>query len=89
MKRRQAVELFADAMERELQANEHKGGWQGCDKDYLIMRLREETRELIVVLRDPEGTLDTITAEAADVANFAMMIADNFGDLQAVKEALG
>jgi hypothetical protein len=88
---RRAVVAFADAMERELRANAHKGGWRECHHDALLARLVEETNELETALHaigsggaarlfpnDPNGPKwhNLVLSEAADVANFAMMIAD-------------
>jgi hypothetical protein len=76
------VRVFADAMERKLQLNDHKGGWEDCSIDYLIKRLRQETTELLAVAGDRDARCLTneeaerVRDEAADVANFAMMIAD-------------
>jgi hypothetical protein len=44
---RPEVQAFADAMEIELQKNDHKGGWKTCPDNYLINKLLEETAELI------------------------------------------
>ena len=71
---RKAVIDHAERMEKRLQENDHKGGWLTCSLDYLLRRLREEVDELETSLSayadsDP-------TEEAADVSNFAMMIAD-------------
>ena len=82
---RSDVEWFADAMEAKLKANDHKGGWDADEPVELLRRLREETAELaklvkptggisLVMLDDPERV--AILAEAADVANFAMFIAE-------------
>lgn len=120
---RPQVLAFALAMERQLRANDFKGGWEDCYPEELLRRLREETLELELEIKragdrawrdwDPEAhasgprphqqlivihrpgrgwfctdlhapkvfhpTADDvfrITDEAADVANFAMMIAD-------------
>lgn len=74
---------FALLMEAKLEANRHKGdrdGWIRCSVgDFLLPRLREEFGELCDAL--PEGAPAEIAAEAADVANFAMMIADVCGGL--------
>jgi hypothetical protein len=76
------VQAFAEAMEARLVANDHKGGWEDCSIDYLIKRLRQETSELLKVAGDREARCLTVEEaervrdEAADVANFAMMIAD-------------
>lgn len=72
----EAVMLFAAKMEERLLANDHKGGWDGCDPGWLLGRLRDEVSEL-----DATGFTDDASAdpsgECADVANFAMMIFDN------------
>jgi hypothetical protein len=44
---RPEVYAFADAMERELRQNDHKGGWTECTDQYLIDKLMEEVVELI------------------------------------------
>jgi len=89
-KLRPEVERFAWAMEMKLRKNDHKGGWRDCDFDYLETRIREELAELgmelmryqIALHSADEVTLaqqlaEKVQLEAADVANFAMMIADN------------
>lgn len=91
---RPVVKWFAGIMEQKLKKNDHKGGWLKCDSESLLERLREETEELENVLgwrkQDTgrsvgEGVqfIDTsdeaIANEAADIANFAMMIADVCG----------
>jgi hypothetical protein len=90
---RPAVRWFAEAMERELRENDHKGTWERCTLGYLAKRLREEVDELVVAAMDghveasagedglrrgPWTEADTarVLSEAADVGNFAMMIAD-------------
>lgn len=87
MKPRQTIEWFAQEMEAKLRENDHKGGWQGCRFTALFPRLRQETDELLVKAHPLQ--LDTIAEtltledacelvrECADIANFAMMIADN------------
>ena len=71
LKLRPCVEWFAQQMERVLRQNDYKGGWDDMEFEDLMERLREETEEL------EECGLHTRKAvkEAADVANFAMMIA--------------
>lgn len=83
-------------MERKLRANDHKPGWKGDDRWALYHRLREETVELHNAMRDaerydtsdrgarrtPAQILAIAGREAADVANFAMMIADVCGALK-------
>lgn len=76
IKLRPEVAAFAEEMERALQENEHKGGWRECSRMYLLACLREEQQELYYeLIRNPPCDY-AIRKEAADVANFAMMIAD-------------
>jgi len=69
--------FFVDAMESKLQENSFKGDWEQCGFEYLYSRLVEEVGELGKA--HFEGEEDAIIPEAADIANFAMMIADLFG----------
>lgn len=72
---RPAVRWFAEAMEQKLRENDHKGTWEDCDLGYLLTRLTEERRELTRAIGSPADGAE-ILKEAADIANFAMMIAD-------------
>ena len=72
LKLRPCVEWFAQQMERVLRQNDYKGGWQEMFIEDLIDRLHEEVSELETCGCKPRR----IIKEAADVANFAMMIAD-------------
>ena len=80
---RPSVRWFAEQMELKLRANDHKGGWADERMRYLMKRLYGEAWELSLVLeRSQADTNDecldpNIVGEAADVANFAMMVADN------------
>jgi hypothetical protein len=82
LKLRPVVRLFAEAMERKLRANEHKGGWENADWNWLYSRMTDEMCELAraarVAMTKPYGHPPALD-EAADVANFAMMIADVCG----------
>lgn len=80
---RPEVAAFALAMEDKLRQNDHKGGWDDCSKQYLAMRLTQEREELrsAIARGDPP---EDIMKEAADIANFAMMVADLCGGLQRV-----
>lgn len=73
---RPEVRWFAEQMELKLRENDHKGGWSKCPVDYLFSRLGQEVMELDKAL-DFHIDFDGAISEAADVANFAMMIADN------------
>jgi hypothetical protein len=76
---RECVLKFAVDMEKALLRNDHKVGWQDARCRWLLHRLKEELDELEAVLRCPNGSdsVGLAVREAADVANFAMMIADN------------
>lgn len=76
---RLSVQRFAEQMEAKLRENDHKGscGWQSCSRGYLLRRLATEIRELRAVVKS--GKADQVAAEAADVANFCMMLAENEG----------
>ena len=85
---RPEVRAFADLMEAKLKANDHKSGWKSEMVWPLIERLREETDELHIEVdagerADSDDWRKRVGNEAADVANFAMMIADVCGALPA------
>lgn len=81
---------FAAVMEQKLRKNDHKTHWSKCNQEYLLKRLDDEVKELhecffIYSPADMNFYMDgqhgdRIPGEAADVANFAMMLWDNFGD---------
>ncbi len=84
---RPSVRRFAAAMEERLRANDHKGaeGWMFETYAALLPRVRDELVELKAAIKElsetPEDTdatnkLERTVKEAADVANFAMFIAD-------------
>ena len=83
---RPAVRAFARLMEGKLRRNDHKTHWSEAGLGYLIGRLRDEVTELIRAVGG-EGK-EPVGDEAADVANFAMMIADNSGELIVAHAAL-
>lgn len=70
---RAEVQAFAQDMERKLSANDHKQHWSTIPQDKLLRRLKQELRELERAMKKGKNVVE----EAADVANFAMMIADN------------
>lgn len=88
VKARAEVISFAEAMEAALAKNEHKGGWKDDGALELHQRIVEETDELRAELmkrRERPGYANNqalILSEAADVANFAMMVADVCGCLE-------
>jgi NTP pyrophosphatase (non-canonical NTP hydrolase) len=71
---RPCVKSFALAMETKLKENDWKRGWEYCSMQYLSMRLTQEREELRKAVE--RGNPVEVLREAADVANFCMMIAD-------------
>ena len=71
---RPSVREFALAMEDALRAHDHKPGWKSDPAVELFLRLEEEVNELREEL--VYERYSTAMQEAADVANFAMMIFD-------------
>lgn len=63
---------FFDAMAYKLFKNAHKGKWEGMDINNLIQKLRDEVDELDTAVINDD--MFDIVFEAADVANFAMMV---------------
>ena len=87
MKPRKGVQWFAERMENKFRENDDKDGWGDSSSDYLFKRMDEEYEELkdkarqigwhIFCAGDCEDYIDQFIDECADIANFAMMIADN------------
>lgn len=69
---------FVALMEQQLRNNDHKPGWATVPEAMLFACLLEKAAELHRAILDGRG----IPKKAADVANFSMMIADqwNKGD---------
>ena len=72
---RYEIQTFAQCMEHKLQKNDHKGGWEDVSNTELFRLLRLEVDELEEAMAN-EPTLNSVF-EAADIANFAMMIGWN------------
>ena len=87
---RPALLRFALEMERKLKANDHhKSGWEENDNGDLLTRVLDEARELRYEIESRDPLPERVIEEAADLANFAMMIADNAGLRPCATEALG
>lgn len=75
---REPLQHFAEQMEGRLVAkDENRGprGWLDYHPLWLLLRAEEELKELKEELMRP-SSLQRVVQEAADVANFCMMIAD-------------
>lgn len=76
------VVRFAQQMELNLSENRHKGdreGWLKSDPWDLLRRLRDEVIELEIAMEHC-STPEEVEREAADIGNFAMMVADTYRD---------
>lgn len=71
---REPIQWFAKQMERKLREHDDRGGWDDERLDWLFDRLIEEVEELRVEVNRSSELY--IINEAADVANFCMMLAD-------------
>src|SRR5437764_12892152 len=81
------LDLFIEMMKEQFRANAHKGDWRervihhpgGTDEPvttgHALMRLEEELRELRVAVETGQEP-GVVFREAADVANFALIVAD-------------
>ena len=70
-----ALEDFATHMRHKLLLTRHREHWKEATVKFLLSRLIGETVELTDAIES--GDRKSIVRECADVANFAMMIADN------------
>lgn len=74
-KRTETLAWFTERMKAKLDANRDKGdNWDEMGFVWLFRRLGEERDELATALIHRD--LHSIIKESADIANFAMMIAD-------------
>jgi hypothetical protein len=77
---RKAVRQFAYDMEKQLKVNDHKRGWEDEHQNFLFNRIPHNLKKLDKELRKADRDKHTITLLCANIANFAMMIADNEGE---------
>lgn len=70
-------EAFILAMDKELVANHYGDSWDGVPLEELLRRAEERLQELKAAI-ELRMTPGTVLTEAADCANFLMMVADNY-----------
>lgn len=70
------IQGFGVLMLTRLRGNTDKGVWQGLAPEQLLRGLRAELAELMVEMEKGDRDFANIQYEAADIANYAMMIAD-------------
>jgi hypothetical protein len=81
---------FNQIMEMKLAKNDDRDGWRHERFSYLLTRLKDEVEELETLLQISGGSTDNmaqIMEESADIANFAMMIADKIASEASYREA--
>ena len=76
-----ALNRFHTTMFVKLSEKQYKGGWEDLSPSELLSMLKVEVKELEEALDKENTNRRDIAREAADVANFAMMIADVCGGL--------
>lgn len=69
-----AIKNFVDAMVYKLAKNAHKGRWETTDLNQARMLMDKEIDELDEALALKNNTVEMLL-EAADVANFALILA--------------
>lgn len=72
---RASVMQFARLMETKLRENDHKKHWSEIPVEQLMTRIQQELFEMHDAITDKEPGIN-VAKEAADVANFAMMVAE-------------
>lgn len=74
---RQEVAWFGTEMEKQLAANDHKGGWKNEPDEFFLDQIQLRAYDIHVKSRFTGITREEKIQLAADIANFAMMLADN------------
>jgi hypothetical protein len=77
---RKSVMEFAHDMEKQLKVNDHKGSWNREHHEFLLNEIYKNLSKLQVALSKEDKSKDVITIRCANIANFAMMVADNEGE---------
>ena len=72
---RDSVQWFATCMEVRLRENDDKGGWSDVPDEHLLEMITSRLWKAQTALSD--GDHITVVNELADLANFAMMLAEN------------
>ena len=79
-----AVDSFVLEMKDKLKMNSHKSGWDSCPRTFFLYRLKQEVKELQESLIN--GNPGEIISECADVANFAMMLANLVNEAREIEK---
>jgi len=81
---RPSVKVFAIEMEKQLRTNDHKGTWDDQTAATLVEGLNYNAWHLNNAIT--AKSYESIIRRAANIANFAMMLAENEGKLNASTE---
>ncbi|RSL32647.1 hypothetical protein D7Z54_14445 [Salibacterium salarium] len=76
---RQSLWMMAHYMEAQLQVNRHKGNWRKEHHEFLQREMERNSETLKYELSKEDKDKHEITIRCANIANYAMMIADNEG----------
>lgn len=71
---------FAHDMEKQLKVNDHKGGWGREHHQFLVQRIGYNLKKLSEEFAKEDRDKYEITIRCANIANYAMMIANNEGE---------
>lgn len=77
---RKVVREFSFDMEHQLKVNDHKGSWGKEHHEFLSHELAKNFKKLTEELSKEDTDKAEITFRCANIANFAMMIAENEGE---------
>lgn len=95
---RPALRQFALLMEARLRANDYREGWRGLGTLQILAGLQASLADLLRQLAPATAAANTaaapaqreaIAVEAANIANWAMFIADQWGGLDAEHDGRG
>jgi hypothetical protein len=81
---RPELTAFAKIMESRLKENASRGDWRAFNFYYLVACLASNVGQLVRAFQMSKP--DIVLRSAADTANYAMMIADLFGEMAAKKK---
>jgi len=76
---RQEVAAFASVMESRLKENANRVDWRSLNFYYLVTALISNVGQLVKAFQVDKPEI--VLRSAADTANYAMMIADLYGEL--------
>ena len=75
-----AVHSFSNIMFKRLLDNVHKSHWseEPCNRKFLLDELDKRLVSLKQIYPDSNTPVDEFSEKCADIANFAMMLSDNY-----------